>query len=112
MKTRTMKKEEYITPTKERPVFTAHNDYYGYLETNLYKDWSINDLCGSTFALSYADAIRMLHEYIIETKDEITDLPISKYEIMVIDGKLDKHGEPIRKTVYSISTAKAKKYLL
>lgn len=105
-----MKNQEYITPTKKSPVFTANCTYTGFFE-GAYKMWSIGDTAGATFALSYTDAISKLHELIIEYKHLIEDYPKCKFEIEMIDGTI-KEGQVAFKKVYSISASKAKKFLL
>ena len=106
-----------ITPTKSRPVFTATNNWFGRIETSLYKDWEVrmpdkSILCGCTFATTYADAITRLHEWIIENSFIVKEYPKAIFSIEAIDGSFDKHGEVKYKVVYQISAAKAKKYLL
>ena len=103
---------DYIIPTKKEPIFKAMNDYFGYLENGIYKNALFTDCLTSVFALTYSEAITRLHEYIIENPHLVDEMPKSKWEITVLDGTFDKHGERVAKVVYSISSAKAKKYIL
>jgi len=106
---------EFITPTKDRPVFRAVCTYFGYIENRRYKRWEVpsdnGTLCGDTFAVSYEDAISMLHEWIKENRSVLVDYPKASFELYVFYGKLDKYGESIIEKVYSISAKKAKKFL-
>lgn len=102
---------DYIIPTKTSPTFTAHCDYFGYIELPTYKNTLVNNCTISTFATSYASAIERLHEWIKENEWSLREHPKATYEISAIDGRVDKYGDAIRVKVYSISTAKAIKYL-
>ncbi len=107
---------DFITPTKERPIFKALNTYFGYIETGVYKDWEINDgtnyIGGRTFALSFADAVNRLHDWIKENQWALDSQYKASFEIYVFYGDLDKYGSPVDQKVYSISASKAKKFLL
>lgn len=103
---------DYIIPTKNRPVFTAHCDYFGRIDGVItYKDWTIGDIGGDTFATSFKDAVNYLHEWIEENKWCIEEYPKCKFIIEMIDGSLDKRRDIIYKNVYTISASKAKKLL-
>jgi len=103
--------KQYITPTKERPVFKALCRDFGFIEDNLYKEWNIiSDKCnmvGSTYALSLADAVTKLLEF-IPTYESINSK--SKFEIIMIDGTVNKYGEPIEVTAFSINFKQSKKF--
>lgn len=77
----------YITPTKERPIFKCHNDYFGYIEQEFYKDFEIKNeqvwIIGSTFATSLTDAIVRCHDFI---KEHPETNPKSKFIIEMVDG--------------------------
>lgn len=103
--------KEYITPTKQRPVFTASCNHFGSIERSLYKDWNINNSVGRTFSLSYSNAVNDLHEWIKDNQWVIKEYPKCKLEIEVIDGTINKYNEPKRIVVYSISASKAKRFL-
>lgn len=103
----------YIIPTKRNPIFQACCDYFGFLEGGTYKPFIISDedsdrfSTGATFATSYLDAINRLHETIKEDYQHLAEsAPKCKFEIYLIDGTLDKHGETKRRTIYSISVKK------
>ena len=107
--------KDYITPTNENPVFTCTNSYYGYMETGVWKQWRISHpeggfIGGDTFAMNYADAIRYLLDYIRENGDSLNSN--SRFDIEMITGALDKHNDPIRVKVYSLSMKQAKKFKL
>ena len=106
-----MNTKEYITPTKENPIFIASCDHFGNI-AGPYKDWRIEGVCcGDTFAVTFAGAINDLHEWLKENRDLLDEFPKSKFEIYVVDGTV-KGGEFVDKKVYSISASKAKKYLI
>ncbi len=105
-----------ITPTKETRVFIAYCDHFGYINTEYYKDWEIRNgegiICtGGTFAISFANAVERLHEWICENNWAVQEYPKAVFGIEVIDGTLDRRGEIRRVEVYRISAGKAKKYL-
>ncbi len=106
---------QYITPTKEHPIFKCYNSYFGYLEETLYKQWEIKDglnwTIGYTFALNLTDAIRYLHEYIKDHQHEID--PKSKFHIVLMNGTIDKKTGYHKETeCYSISMKQAKQFKL
>ena len=81
-----------------------------------YKDWEIRNgegiICtGGTFAISFANAVERLHEWICENNWAVQEYPKAVFGIEVIDGTLDRRGEIRRVEVYRISAGKAKKYL-
>jgi len=84
----TSNSSKYITPTKENPVFKAECDWFGFIETGLYKDWFLEEvnIVGATFALSFADAVNKLHEWISENYEVLTDFPKCKFTILMMDG--------------------------
>jgi len=106
--------QEYITPTKKRPVFKCYNDFFGYVEETLYKQWQIKDgdcwTVGYTFALNLTDAIRYLHGYIKDNKENI-DMN-SKFTIVLMNGTIDKRGNIKETKCYSISMKQAKQFKL
>lgn len=108
----------YCYPTTKHPVFTVYCTAFGYIETGMYKNWNVKkegiiNMVGDTFACNYKDAIRMLHEWIEEEGEYVKGLKgDNKFVIDVIDGSLDKYGDVKHTAVYTISAAKAKKYLL
>ncbi len=122
-----MKKQEYITPSKNRPVFIAECTDFGYLtgedlydsEGDLiiykpfYKNWFVQEhkegggLRGETFATSYLDAINYLINFI---KDYKALTGSTKYIIYMFEGKLDKWGSGRYKKVYTLTEMQAKKY--
>ena len=101
----------YITPTKERPIFKCHNDYFGYIEQDFYKDFEIKNeqvwIIGSTFATSLTDAIVRCHDFI---KEHPETNPKSKFIIEMVDGSINKYGDVINKKCYSISMKQAKEF--
>ena len=107
-----MKDQDYIIPTKTEPVFSAECDYFGTID-GMYKDWLITSInvCGSTFGINFTDSVTSLHIWLQDNPDVIKMYPKAKFSIDVIDGSL-KNGEYVRKTVYSITASKAKKYVL
>lgn len=106
---------EYITPTKENPVFVADNDYFGYIE-GVYKDYKVdngeNSSVGATFGTSFTQAVNDLHEWIKEADYLLKEHPKSKFSIYAVSGEMGKYDQPRQIKVYTISAAKAKKYLL
>lgn len=106
---------EYIIPTKENPVFTCTNNYWGYTECYTWKGWRImneegGSIGGDTWSVRLDLAISSLFDYIKENREDIPEE--SKFEIEMIDGRVDKWGDPIRTKVYSISMKQAKKFKL
>ena len=108
-----MENQEYITPTKQSPVFTAYSDYFGVLERSTYKRALISDCTYCVFATSYIDAVNELHEWIKNDYEWMAKEIKSnhKFEIYIMDGSVDKYGDAIQKSVYSISIAKCKKLI-
>ena len=107
----------YITPTKNSPIFTAECDYFGYIDRGRYKEWQVgNGNCthaGSTFATSFTDAVNALHEWLKENREVIEDYPKSKFTIHVNYGEIDTKRDHVKiHPVYSISAGKAKKFIL
>lgn len=108
-----MTAKDYITPTKERPVFQIWNTYTGYVVTDIsYKEWRIkNDNCnigGETSATTLPDAMETLFKHI----EQNPDYTKSSFTIEMIDGSVNKYGEPNRVKCYSISMKQAKKFNL
>lgn len=101
-----------ITPTKKNPTFTASCTYFGAIENGSYKNTEVNNSTTDTFAISFAEAVTELHNWIKLNDWAVLENPKCKFEIYSIDGTLDKWGETKRVKVYSISAAKAKKYIL
>ena len=106
-----MEISNYIIPTKKNPVYTAECDYFGYIETEFYKDLFVNNSYCSTFALNYKDAVNKLHEWIIDNKNILNEYPKCKFNISLVDGTIDKYNNKKEKKVYTISAIKAKKLL-
>ena len=105
--------KDYIIPTTKEPVFTAYCDDFGCIEGSFYKDWSINNICGNTYATNLTDAIVELHDFIKwYAKNESSFRKKSTFYIELIDGSVDKNGDVIKKKVYSINGATAKKVRL
>lgn len=100
-----------IKVSKENPVYTLENDWVGTLDVSRYKMWTIGDLCGDTFALSYRGAIDRLHDYLEDGDFNylLQEYPKSKFIIYRLDGSLDKYGEVKREKVYSLSVKQIKK---
>jgi hypothetical protein len=108
--------DKYITPTQKSPVFMASCDYFGYIEVPLYKEWAIATLdnctyIGSTFALTFATAVKRLHEWIVENPQIIAEYPKCKFTIECVDGSPSRFNDPKHETVYTISAKKAARFL-
>lgn len=88
--------------------------YSGYYINSYYKEWEVkNDMCwicGETTSTNLTEAIQILHKHIFESKEYIKNN--TKFDIYMIDGKIDRFGHPIRIKCYSISMKQAKKYKL
>lgn len=101
----------YITPTANKPVFLCLDTYYGYLK-GMYKEWEVvtaqKTIGGYTWSLRYEDAVKLLFNHIKETAEYLN--ADSKFQIEMLDGKLDKYGDPIRTKVFSISVKQAIKF--
>lgn len=116
-----MENQEYIRPTKQSPIFVATCDYFGYIEEKHYKDYLVEaqdsrtgqtiQLVGRTFATSYANAVNRLHEWIVEHPEVIKDYPKSKFDILLVDGSVDRFDSTNQEKVYTISARKAKRLL-
>ena len=113
-----MNNSDYIIPTKKSPVFTAENDWFGFIESSLWKQHLVegpDDLgsLGNTWATNYLDALRYLHEWIQENTFILDEYPKAKFTIRLVDGswnhKLNQKKEEI---VYTISARKAKRLLI
>lgn len=106
--------KDYIKPTKDNPIFKCYNDYSGYIEDSIYKEWVIHEedvwIVGSTFATDLSGAIVKLHDYIKEHKEWIKSS--SKFTIVMVDGSLNRYGEVNEKKCYSISMKQAKEFKL
>lgn len=104
--------QNFITPTKENPVFVVQNMYSGYCVGSAYKEWEIKtDNClvgGLTTSLNLTGAIEAAHEYVHENYPYY-DQDV-RVEVQMIDGTLDKYGDPKRIKAYSISFREAKKF--
>ncbi|OJV76773.1 MAG: hypothetical protein BGO34_16990 [Bacteroidia bacterium 44-10] len=100
--------KEYITPTKESPVFQVTNTYEGYIVNDFqtYKDWSVGDCVGETTALSLPEAMGRMFAHI---KDRPW-MKLASFRVEMLDGTTDKWGDPIRTKVFSISMKQAKKF--
>ena len=94
-----------IKVSKENPVYTLENDWIGTFDVPMYKMWTVADMFGDTFALSYRGAIDRFHDYLEdgEFNDIMRMYPKSKFVICRIDGSVNKHGEIKREKVYSLS---------
>ena len=109
-----MKAIDYITPTVKEPVYQIINTYTGETITGLrFKDWKIKSeygtISGITSARDLKEAIVILLDYIRENSDYLSK---SSFVIEMINGSVDKHGEPEIVKCYSISMRQAKKYRL
>ena len=109
--------QDYIIPTKKNPVFTAVCTDFGYIEKRMYKNWrifkeGIINQNGDTFALTYFDAVRYLHEWVQEHDTYVRECKNVKFRIEMIDGSLDRFGDVIYQEVYCITASKAKKVQL
>lgn len=108
-----MAENQYITPTKENPIFKAHCSDFGYIEQEFYKCWEIRTkelwLIGNTFSTNLTNAIVRLHEF-MKSYEPATSK--TKYEIFFFDGTIDKYGNSKEIKVYSITEANARKWKL
>ena len=113
-----MENQDYITPTKQYPVFTAECDHFGFIEEPLYKSFLVEDNEGSgsighTFALDFTNAIIRLHAWIKNNPHVVNEFPKCKFNLYLINGTIDKKlCQRHEEKVYSISAKKAKKLLL
>lgn len=107
-------KTDYIKPTKDHPIFKCFNDYFGYIENTIYKEWEIHEdnkwIVGSTFEVDLSRAILKLHDYIKEHKETLKSN--TKFTIVMMDGSLNNKGEINEVKCYSISMKQAKKFKL
>ena len=108
---------DYIIPTRKNPVFTAVCEDFGYIESTMHKQWNIRkegviNHIGNTFALTYFDAVRYLHEWIQENSEYVKGLKNIKFKIEMVDGSFNEYAEVTYKEVYSITSAKARKVQL
>lgn len=115
-KVKTMNTTDYITPTKQSPVFVAECDYFGFIEEGFYKDYCIESNncshCGATFELHYTDAIISLHKWIKEHRYVLDEYPKCNFNIYLVDGTMNTKWDQQKETkVYSISAKKAKQLL-
>ena len=108
---------EYIKPSKGNEIFVADNNYFGYILDGMYKDAEIefndgNSSIMPTFALSYAEAVRKLHDWILDPDNQwLLDEPHITFRIHSIDGSIDEMRDEVKMTkVYTLSTTKLRKY--
>lgn len=111
-----MHENDYITPTKERPIFVAVNDWFGYIEVGLWKEYAVEteEGCrsvGRTFALHFMEGINDLHQWIIDNPEVVKEYPKCSFKLYEINGEL-KNGEVVKNHVYTISASRARKYLI
>ncbi len=103
--------KEYIIPTTEYPVFKALCLDFGFIEESFYKEWNIVsencNMVGATYALSLSDAISKLLEF-IPAYENINKK--SKFHIIMIDGTVNKYGEPIEVVAFSITYKQSKQF--
>jgi len=110
-----------ITPSTDNLIFVVDHDWFGYIDDSpenfcSYKPYEVRlkeyTSCGYTFAISYEEAILKLHAWIRENKEILNKYPKGVFTIHSIDGSYDTKRDRTKLTkVYSISAAKAKKYL-
>ncbi len=110
-----METSEYITPTKESPVFVAECDWFGFIE-GIYKDFLIEtenvSSCGQTFGIHYDKAITDLHTWIKENPKVLEDYPKCKFNLYLVDGSYDsKTDRRKEQKIYTISAKNAKRFL-
>ena len=104
--------KNYITPTKQRPVFQVWNTYAGYVVTDYrtYMEWEIkSDAChvvGETTAIDLPGAMEALFSH-IKLNFGMTK---SAFVIEMLDGTMDKNGEPKRARIFTISMSQALEY--
>jgi hypothetical protein len=96
----------FITPTKESPIFTATCNWFGHLD-GIYKETrvEIGD-CTSrmpTFALTFADAVSSLLEYAKEEKSYLLSEKNTKLIIELVDGTANADGEVKFKKVFTLT---------
>ena len=104
--------KNYITPTKQRPVFQVWNTYAGYVVTDYrtYMEWEIkSDIChvvGETTAIDLPGAMEALFSHIKLN----LGMTKSAFAIEMLDGTMDKYGEPKRNRIFTISMSQALEY--
>lgn len=104
--------KNYIIPTKQRPVFQVWNTYAGYVVTDCrtYMEWEIkSDAChvvGETTAIDLPGAMEALFSH-IKLNFGMTK---SAFAIEMLDGTMDKNGEPKRTRIFTISMSQALEY--
>lgn len=104
--------KNYITPTKQRPVFQVWNTYAGYVVTDYrtYMEWKIkSDIChavGETTAIDLPGAMEALFSHIKLN----LGMTKSAFAIEMLDGTMDKNGEPKRTRIFTISMSQALEY--
>lgn len=103
---------DYITPTKENPVFQIVNTYEGYIvnDYHTYKDWQVKNeqqwKIGETSATNLPDAMQVLFAHIQSNPDKKK----AKYLIEMVDGTCDRYGNPVYTPVYKFSMKQAKQF--
>lgn len=94
---------DYITPTKENPIFRAICSDFGYIEDNQYKKYETLSRIGNTFHIYFDKAIEKLFGFIREYKGNYVIKNNTKFEIEMIWGEEDKYQNILYKKVFSIS---------
>ena len=104
--------KNYITPTKQRPVFQVWNTYAGYVVTDCrtYMEWEIKSdagpVVGETTAIDLPGAMEALFSH-IKLNFGMTK---SAFAIEMLDGTMDKNGAPKRTRIFTISMSQALEY--
>ena len=105
---------DYITPSKNAPVFILENSYSGMEFSGIYKQWQVeyqteSGSCiswGYTAATNYVAGVEVLHETIIEEYTQEFFEGMSSdftFTLKKFEGKLNRHNEVVFKTVYKLT---------
>tara|TARA_R110000822_G_C15045817_1_gene465858 strand:+ start:333 stop:617 length:285 start_codon:yes stop_codon:yes gene_type:complete len=93
-----------------KAIFARERNYFGAIDRGMYKSVDVGGDCvAEPFSYNFTEAIVELHELV---KDwDFKTYPKMKFELYTIDGT-DNYGELKITSIYTLTAAKAKKFIL
>lgn len=85
-------------------------DWIGTIGHSSYKPVLVEDCLTDVHGYNFAEVVNDLHEWLADNEWAVKEYPKAKFQIEQICG-MDKHGDIIRKLVYSIPASKAKRLI-
>ncbi len=100
--------ENYITPSKDQPVFIVRENTGFTITKNNFKRWHIeNGASGDTSSCSLSGAMEVMFDY-IKTNHHMDDN--IAFEIEMVDGTFNKYGDVRYYKLFSYSMRQARKH--